>query len=54
LLVYFVGFTNTTTFQSFNHLVANNKQVAAAASVSTNSNLGIADAMQTNVFDAML
>jgi hypothetical protein len=31
--------------QSFNQIVASNKQVAAANYVSTNSNLGIADAM---------
>jgi hypothetical protein len=38
--------TNIIYLQSFNQLVANNKQVAAANYVSTNSNLGIADAMR--------
>ncbi len=42
----FAFFTNITYLQSFIQLVANNKQVAAANSVFTNSNLSIADAMR--------
>ncbi len=38
-------FTNITYPQFFNQLVANNKQVVAAASASSQSNLGVAYAM---------
>jgi hypothetical protein len=38
-------FTNITYLQFFNQLVANNKQVVAASTASSSSNLGVADAM---------
>jgi hypothetical protein len=44
-VLVFLFFANIIYLQPFNQLVANNKQVAAANSVSANSNLGIADAM---------
>jgi hypothetical protein len=45
-LLLLLFFTNITYLQSFIQLVANNKQVAAANYVFTNSNLSIADAMR--------